>query len=300
MLFQQVVNGLALGAVYALIALGYTMVYGILELINFAHGEIYMIGAYLGIIFLAILTAVGFTEHHLILSLILVFVGSGLYCAAYGLTLERVAYRPLRHANRLSPLISAIGMSIFLQNYVMLAQGSADKVFPHILNPEPILFWGVPIGPLQIFIILTSIILMIGLQLFVRRTRLGKAMRATAQDKRMAGLVGIDVNRVIAITFVIGSILASAAGVMVAMYYGLVNFFIGYVAGIKAFTAAVLGGIGNIPGAMLGGFILGLVESLGASYISSEYKDVFSFLILIAVLILRPGGLLGGKTTEKV
>jgi len=300
MLFQQVVNGLALGAVYALIALGYTMVYGILELINFAHGEIYMIGAYLGIIFLAFLTAVGFTQHHLILSLFLVFFGSGLYCAAYGLTLERVAYRPLRHANRLSPLISAIGMSIFLQNYVMLAQGSADKVFPHILNPEPILMWGVPIGPLQIFIILTSVILMIGLQLFVRRTRLGKAMRATAQDKRMAGLVGIDVNRVIAITFVIGSILASAAGVMVAMYYGLVNFFIGYVAGIKAFTAAVLGGIGNIPGAMLGGFILGLVESLGASYISSEYKDVFSFLILIGVLILRPGGLLGGKTTEKV
>jgi len=300
MLFQQVVNGLALGAVYALIALGYTMVYGILELINFAHGEIYMIGAYLGILLLAFLTAVGFTQHHLILSLILVFLGSGFYCAAYGLTLERVAYRPLRHANRLSPLISAIGMSIFLQNYVMLAQGSADKVFPHILNSEPINAWGVPVSPLQIFIILTSVLLMIGLQFFVRRSRLGKAMRATAQDKRMAGLVGIDINRVIAITFIIGSILASAAGVMVAMYYGLVNFFIGYVAGIKAFTAAVLGGIGNIPGAMVGGFILGLVESLGASYISSEYKDVFSFLILIGVLILRPGGLLGEKETEKV
>jgi branched-chain amino acid transport system permease protein len=165
---------------------------------------------------------------------------------------------------------------------------------------EPVDVKGVPVSPLQIFIILTSVLLMIGLTLFVRKTWLGKAMRATAQDKRMAGLVGIDINKVIAITFIIGSVLASAAGVMVAMYYGLVNFFIGYVAGIKAFTAAVLGGIGNIPGAMLGGFILGLVESLGASYISSEYKDVFAFLILIVVLILRPSGLLGEKVPEKV
>ncbi|HUK56082.1 MAG TPA: branched-chain amino acid ABC transporter permease [Nitrospiria bacterium] len=300
MLFQQIINGLALGAVYALIALGYTMVYGILELINFAHGEIYMIGAYLGIIFLTFLTAVGFTQAHLVLSLVLAFVASALYCAAYGLTLERVAYRPLRHAHRLSPLISAIGMSIFLQNYVMLAQGSADKVFPHILSPEPITLLGAPISPLQIFIIVTSVVLMVGLHLYIKKTRLGKAMRATAQDKRMAGLVGIDIDRVIAVTFVIGSILAAAAGMMVAMYYGLVNFFIGYAAGIKAFTAAVLGGIGNIPGAMLGGFILGLVESLGASYISSEYKDVFAFLILMGVLILRPSGLLGEKSSEKV
>jgi branched-chain amino acid transport system permease protein len=300
MLLQQIVNGLALGAVYALIALGYTMVYGILELINFAHGEIYMIGAYLGILLLTFLTTVGLTQHHLALSLFLVFIGSAVFCVGYGLTLERVAYRPLRHANRLSPLISAIGMSIFLQNYVMLAQGSADKVFPLNLTSEPVTVIGVPISPLQIFIILTSVILMIGLHFFVRKTRLGKAMRATAQDKRMAGLVGIDINRVIAVTFVIGSVLAAAAGVMVAMYYGLVNFFIGYVAGIKAFTAAVLGGIGNIPGAMLGGFILGLVESLGAGYISSEYKDVFAFLILIGVLIFRPSGLLGEKTSEKM
>jgi branched-chain amino acid transport system permease protein len=300
MLLQQIVNGLALGAVYALLALGYTMVYGILELINFAHGEIYMIGAYLGILLLTFFTAIGMTQNHLVLSLFLVFIGSALFCAGYGLTLERVAYRPLRHANRLSPLISAIGMSIFLQNYVMLAQGSADKVFPLNLTSEPVPVMGVPISPLQIFIILTSVLLMIGLHLFVRKTRLGKAMRATAQDKPMAGLVGIDINRVIAITFVIGSVLASAAGVMVAMYYGLVNFSIGYVAGIKAFTAAVLGGIGNIPGAMLGGFILGLVESLGAGYISSEYKDVFAFLILIGVLIFRPSGLLGEKTSEKM
>jgi branched-chain amino acid transport system permease protein len=300
MLLQQIVNGLALGAVYALIALGYTMVYGILELINFAHGEIYMIGAYLGILLLTFFTTIGMTQNHLVLSLFLVFIGSAVFCVGYGLTLERVAYRPLRHANRLSPLISAIGMSIFLQNYVMLAQGSTDKVFPLNLTSEPVTVVGVPISPLQIFIILTSVILMIGLHFFVRKTRLGKAMRATAQDKRMAGLVGIDINRVIAITFVIGSVLAAAAGVMVAMYYGLVNFFIGYVAGIKAFTAAVLGGIGNIPGAMLGGFILGLVESLGAGYISSEYKDVFAFLILIGVLIFRPSGLLGEKTSEKM
>lgn len=300
MLFQQIVNGLALGAVYALIALGYTMVYGILTLINFAHGEIYMIGAYLGIILLGILTAVGLTQTHLVLSVVLVFAGAALFCAGYGLTLERVAYRPLRHAPRLSPIISAIGMSIFLQNYVMLAQGSSDKVFPSIIPPEPVMVFGVPISLLQIFILTVSVGLMVALTLFVNRTRLGKAMRATSQDKVMAGLVGIDIDKVIALTFVIGSVLASAAGVMVAMYYGLVNFYIGYMAGIKAFTAAVLGGIGSIPGAMLGGFILGLVESLGASYLSSEYKDVFAFLILVLVLILRPSGLLGEKTGEKV
>ena len=300
MLLQQIINGLTLGAVYALIALGYTMVYGILELINFAHGEIYMIGAYLGIVLLAVLTLLGLTESHLLLSLLLVFVVSALICAAYGLTLERIAYRPLRQAPRLSPLISAIGMSIFLQNYVMLAQGSTDKVFPHILPLRELSLAGIRITTLQAFIIAASVFLMIVLHLFVRKTRLGKAMRATAQDKRMAGLVGIDINKVIAITFVIGSGLAAAAGVMVAMYYGSVNFYIGYVAGIKAFTAAVLGGIGNIPGAMLGGLILGLVESLGAAYISSEYKDAFAFLILILVLVVRPTGLLGERVPEKV
>lgn len=300
MLLQQIVNGLALGAVYALIALGYTMVYGILQLINFAHGEIYMIGAYLGIILLAFFTWTGLTQTSLLLSILLVFVIAAVFCAAYGLTLERVAYRPLRHAHRLSPLISAIGMSIFLQNYVMLAQGTTDKVFPAVIPSGPWRLLGVPISPIQTFIIVTSIVLMFGLTLFVEKTRLGKAMRATAQDRRMAGLVGIDINKVIAITFVIGSVLASAAGAMVAVYYGLVNFYIGYIAGIKAFTAAVLGGIGNIPGAMLGGIVLGLVESLGASYISSEYKDVFAFLILILVLILRPSGLLGERLSEKV
>jgi len=300
MLLQQLVNGVTLGAVYALIALGYTMVYGILELINFAHGEIYMIGAYLGIIFLGIFTQWGLTVDHLLLSLAMVFVLSALYCGAYGFTLEKIAYRPLRHVHRLAPLISAIGMSIFLQNYVMLTQGSADKVFPHILLSGGIVLMGTPISYLQIFILLTSISLMVGLQLFVNRTRLGKAMRATAQDRKMASLLGINIDLVISVNFIIGSVLAASAGVMVAMYYGLVNFSIGYVAGIKAFTAAVLGGIGNILGAMLGGFVLGLVESLGAGYLSSEYKDVFAFLILIIVLIFRPTGLLGERVPEKV
>ncbi|TAK03458.1 MAG: branched-chain amino acid ABC transporter permease [Candidatus Manganitrophaceae bacterium] len=299
MFLQQLINGLTLGAVYALVALGYTMVYGILELINFAHGEIYMIGAYLGIIYLGLFTVSGLTESHLFLSLILVFLLSALTCAGYGITLERIAYRPLRHAHRLSPLISAIGMSIFLQNYVMLTQGSADKVFPHILPTGPITEAGIPISGIQLFILLASVLLMGGLQFFVRKTRLGKAMRATAQDKTMASLCGIPIDRVIAVTFAIGSILAAVAGVMVAMYYGVIHFTIGYVAGIKAFTAAVLGGIGNIPGAMVGGLLLGLVESLGAAYISSEFKDGFAFLILILVLIFRPSGLLGEKVPER-
>lgn len=301
MLLQQLINGLALGAVYALIALGYTMVYGILGLINFAHGEIYMIGAYLGIILLALLTALGLTAHHLGLSILLVFLGAATICGAYGFSLERVAYRPLRRAHRLAPLISAIGMSIFLQNFVMLTQGSADQVFPHILPTDTVrLGAGVSVSPVQMLILSTSMILMVSLHVFVTRTRLGKAMRATAQDTRMAGLVGINIDHVIASTFIIGSILASAAGVMVAMYYGVVNFSIGYIAGIKAFTAAVLGGIGNIPGAMLGGILLGMVESLGSSYISSEYKDLYSFIILILILIFRPTGLLGERMPGRV
>ncbi|MBI5326697.1 MAG: branched-chain amino acid ABC transporter permease [Deltaproteobacteria bacterium] len=300
MFIQQIINGLTLGSVYALIALGYTMVYGILQLINFAHGEIYMIGAYMAVIALGVLTATGLTAVNLPLSIFLVFIISGLFCGAYGLTLERIAYRPLRHAHRLSPLISAIGMSIFLQNYVMLTQDTVDKVFPHIIPATGLELAGASISYLQIFILAASFILMTALHLFIKKTRLGKAMRATSQDSRMASLVGINVDSVIAVTFVIGSILAAAAGVMVAMYYGSVNFFIGYSAGIKAFTAAVLGGIGNIPGAMLGGLLLGLVEGLGASYISSEYKDVFAFLILILVLIFRPTGLLGERVGEKV
>lgn len=300
MFLQQLINGLTLGSVYALIALGYTMVYGILQLINFAHGEIYMLGAYMAIIVLSILTTAGVTAANLPLSILLVFIISGLFCGMYGLTLERVAYKPLRYAHRLSPLISAIGMSIFLQNYVMLTQGTVDKVFPHIIPSTGLEIAGASISYLQILILATSFILMTALHLFIKKTRLGKAMRATSQDSEMASLVGINVDGVIATTFVIGSILAAAAGVMVAMYYGSVNFFIGYTAGIKAFTAAVLGGIGNIPGAMLGGLLLGLVEGLGASYISSEYKDMFAFLILILVLIFRPTGLLRERIGDRV
>ncbi|HBO84221.1 MAG: ABC transporter permease [Deltaproteobacteria bacterium GWC2_42_11] len=300
MLVQQLINGITLGSVYALIALGYTMVYGILGLINFAHGEIYMIGAYLAVIVFGLLTVSGITAYSLPLSVFIVFAAAGIFCGAYGITAERIAYRPLRHAHRLSPLISAIGMSIFLQNYVMLTQGATDKIFPYVIPPSGVTIMGASLTYLQMFILAASFILMFLLHLFIKNTRLGKAMRATSQDKRMAGLVGIDIDRIIAITFVIGSILAAAAGIMVAMYYGSVNFFIGYVAGIKAFTAAVLGGIGNIPGAMLGGLLLGLIEGLGAGYISSEYKDVFAFVMLILVLIFRPAGLLGEKISEKV
>lgn len=298
MFFQQIINGLTVGAVYALIALGYTMVYGILELINFAHGEIYMIGAYLGIIFLGILTVLGVTEYSIILAVLLTFILAVLFCSAYGFTIEKFAYKPLRKAARLNPLISAIGVSIFLQNYVMLSQGETDKVFPQLFKTSYIEFFNVTMTTLQVFIFFSSLLLMLMLHLFVMKTRTGKAMRAVAQDKVMASLLGINVDRIISVTFIIGSGLAAVAGVMVAMYYGRVNYFIGYIAGIKAFTAAVLGGIGSIPGAMLGGFILGLIESFGASYLSSEFKDAYAFIILIIILLIKPTGLLG-KTGDK-
>ena len=300
MFLQQLINGLTLGSVYALIALGYTMVYGILELINFAHGEIYMLGAYLGIIFLGFFTVIGLTSYSLPLALILTFLLSIIFCSSYGFTIEKIAYKPLRNAPRLSPLISAIGVSIFLQNYVMLTQGATDKVFPNLFGIAGFQFLSVRMTYLQLFIILTSIVLMISLRLFVRKTRMGKAMRAVAQDNVMASLMGINIDTVISTTFIIGSGLAAVAGLMVAMYYGLVNYFIGYIAGIKAFTAAVLGGIGSIRGAMFGGILLGLVESLGASYISSEYKDAYAFILLIIILLVKPGGLFGKAELEKV
>ncbi|MBI4690548.1 MAG: branched-chain amino acid ABC transporter permease [Nitrospirae bacterium] len=300
MFIQQLINGITVGGVYALIALGYTMVYGILELINFAHGEIYMLGAYLGIIILGFFTAVGLTSYSLPLALILTFVLSTIFCASYGFTIEKVAYKPLRNAPRLSPLISAIGVSIFLQNYVMLTQGATDKVFPHVLENEGFEINGIRVTYIQLFIIAASAVLMIFLHIFITRTRMGKAMRAVAQDKVMASLVGINIDTVISMTFVIGSGLAAVAGLMVAMYYGLVNYSIGYIAGIKAFTAAVLGGIGSIPGAMFGGILLGLVESLSAAYISSEYKDAYAFIILIIVLLIKPTGLFGKSHEEKV
>lgn len=300
MFTQQLINGLALGAVYALIALGYTMVYGILQLINFAHGEVYMCGAYLGIIVLGVLTSTGFTAYSLTLSLLLAILISMAFCAAYGAAVERIAYRPLRRATKLAPLISAVGMSIILQNFVMLAQGKEYKNLPPLLSPDGFHVFGANVSPAQVFILSTSLLIMIMLHVFVSKTMLGKAMRATSQDRIMAGLVGINVNQVISVTFMIGSALAALAGVMATLYYGVVHFFMGYLAGIKAFTAAVLGGIGSMPGAMLGGFILGLIENFGASYISSVYKDAFAFLVLIITLIARPSGLLGQKFSDKV
>jgi branched-chain amino acid transport system permease protein len=300
MFTQQLINGLALGAVYALIALGYTMVYGILQLINFAHGEVYMLGAYLGIIVLGVLTYLGLPAYSLTLSLLITVLVSMAFCAAYGAAIERIAYRPLRNATKLAPLISAMGMSIFLQNIVMLTQGKEYKNLPPLLPSAGFSLFGANVSPVQVFILSASILIMIALHLFVAKTRLGKAMRATSQDRIMAGLVGIDINQVISITFMIGSALAAVAGVMVTLYYGVVHFFMGYLAGIKAFSAAVLGGIGSIPGAMLGGFLLGLIENFGASYISSVYKDAFAFVVLIIMLILRPAGLLGQKAVDKV
>jgi branched-chain amino acid transport system permease protein len=300
MFIQQLINGLALGSVYALIALGYTMVYGILQLINFAHGEVYMLGAYLGIIVLGVLTAPGMPQLGIAASLAISVAVAMLFCGAYGAMIERVAYRPLRKASKLTPLISAVGMSIILQNVVMLSQGKEYKYLPPVINVEGLNVAGAAVSPVELIILCTSLTLMAALQLFISRTRIGKAMRATSQDMTMAGLVGINVNRVISVTFIIGSALAAVAGVMVTLYYGVVHFFMGYTAGLKAFTAAVLGGIGSIPGAMLGGIMLGLIENFGASYVSSVYKDAFAFLVLIITLIIRPSGLLGPKSIDKV
>ncbi len=304
-MIEALVNGITRGAIYALIALGYTMVYGILGMINFAHGEIFMIGMFAGIIFLAICTTTGLTAIGLGLCLLLAFLFAMLVSAAFGYTNERIAYRPLRHAHVLSPLISAIGMSIFLQNFVMNLQSKEKIDFPRkysdLLTSRDFALPGdAQISWLQIFIIAASVLLMAALTLFIHRTRLGKAMRATAQDKIMAGLVGIPIDRVISVTFIIGSALAAAAGMMVARYNGIAKFALGYVAGMKAFTAAVLGGIGNIPGAMLGGFLIGLAEDITAYKWGSDWKDVIAFLILIAVLIIRPKGILGERVAEKV
>ncbi|MEW6258753.1 MAG: branched-chain amino acid ABC transporter permease LivH [Thermodesulfobacteriota bacterium] len=295
---ELLLGGLTRGSIYALIALGYTMVYGIIELINFAHGEIYMIGAFTGLIVSTILTAYGFgTFGVLVLTLVL----SAVYSAAYGFTVEKIAYKPLRQAPRLSPLISAIGMSIFLQNYVMLAQTSDFVPFPALIPDFE--FWepySHIITSSELVILSATTVLMIALTLFIRHTRIGKAMRATAQDRTMAMLVGINVNRVISSTFIIGSCLAAVGGVLIASHIGQINFFIGFIAGIKAFTAAVLGGIGSIPGAVLGSMVLGLTESFATGYVSSDYEDVFAFLLLVFILIFRPGGLLGRFTTQKV
>ncbi len=291
-------SGLTRGSIYALIALGYTMVYGIIELINFAHGEIYMIGAFVGLVVAGVLTSFGFPAASIV---ILATIAAVIYASAYGYTLEKIAYRPLRDAPRLSPLISAIGMSIFLQNYVMLSQTSDFLSFPSLIPEFGFLKnYESMIGSTDFMIISVAALVMVGLNLFIKFTRIGKAMRATAQNRKMAMLVGINVDQVISATFVIGSALAAIGGVLIASHIGQINFFIGFIAGIKAFTAAVLGGIGSVPGAMLGGLILGWTESFCTGYVSSDYEDVFAFALLVLILIFRPSGLLGKAPIQKV
>lgn len=296
--FELFLGGLTRGSIYALLALGYTMVYGIIKLINFAHGEIYMIGAFTALIVASVLGLYGFSEFSII---ILAGVVAVIYSSAYGFTVEKIAYKPLRHAPRLSPLISAIGMSVFLQNYVLLAQTSDFLPFPSLIPDfdfiEP---YAHVFGSTELIILITTTVVMVILTYIIKFTRTGKAMRATAQDRKMAMLVGVDVNRIISVTFVIGSALAAIGGILIASHIGQINFYIGFIAGIKAFTAAVLGGIGSIPGAVLGGFFLGWTESFATGYISSDYEDVFAFGLLVLVLIFRPAGILGKAKAPKV
>lgn len=291
-------SGLTRGSIYALIALGYTMVYGIIGLINFAHGEIYMIGAFTSFVIATVLSIYGFP----LLSIVLLAgLAAAVWSASYGYTIEKIAYRPLRQAPRLSALISAIGMSIFLQNYVLLAQSPDFQPFPELIPDfdfmEP---YAHVVGSSDLVILLTTALVMVGLTFLIKFSRIGKAMRATSQDRTMAMLVGIDVNKVISMTFIIGSALAAIGGMLIASHIGQINFFIGFIAGIKAFTAAVLGGIGSIPGAVLGGFVLGLTESFATGYVSSDYEDVFAFSLLVLILIFKPAGLLGREEAQKV
>ena len=301
---QQLINGLTLGAVYAVVALGYTMVYGIIQLINFAHGDVVMVGAMVAFSVIGALGPSGLPP------LVVVLVATGcavLSCMLIGYAMERLAYRPLRGAPRLAPLITAIGVSIILQHLAMMIWSRNPLAFPQILKTQSYDIGGATITNVQIAILSISLAIMAGLVALVYRTRLGTAMRATAQNPQVAGLMGIDANRVIAFTFVIGAALAAVAGVMVASYYGIAHYAMGSQLGLKAFCAAVLGGIGNIPGAMLGGVLLGLVEALGAGYIGdltgnvfgSNYQDVFAFIVLIGVLVLRPSGLLGERVGDR-
>jgi len=304
---QQIVNGLTIGAVYALIALGYTMVYGVLQLINFAHGDLFMLGAMVAVFLLGAWA----TSEPLALGLAItvvvgVFLVSMAVIAALGVTIERIAYRPLRHAARLSPLISALGVSVFLENATMNVLGPGPRFLPEIIPNTEIQLWGVVVQDKQVLILVVATLLMVGLHYLVNHTTFGLAVRATAEDKDAASLMGIEIDRVIAMVFIIGPALGAAAGVLFAMQYSVVLWNSGFLAGMKAFTAAVLGGIGNVPGAMLGGLLLGLVETFGAGYlpiltrdvIGPEYKDIFAFVILILVLIFRPTGILGERVSR--
>jgi branched-chain amino acid transport system permease protein len=299
---QQLINGLTLGSIYGLIAIGYTMVYGIIGMINFAHGDIFMVGGFIALIAFLALVAIGVTAIPLALFLVLL-IAMGL-TALYGWTVERFAYRPLRGSFRLAPLISAIGMSIILQNYVQIAQGARVKPLPPLITGDHTLIaseaFNVQISNIQIIVVVTTLVLMLAFSWLVAKTRLGRDMRACEQDLKMASLLGVDIDRTISLTFVIGAALASVAGIMYLLYYGVIDFFIGFVAGVKAFTAAVLGGIGSLPGAMLGGLLIGLIETFWSAYFSIEYKDVAAFSILIIVLIFLPTGILGRPEVEKV
>jgi branched-chain amino acid transport system permease protein len=305
---QQILNGLVLGSVYALIALGYTMVYGILGIINFAHGEVLMMGALIAMSAMKLLTWLWPGAPHLLILFIALLIAM-FACAVLSFLIEKMAYRPLRHAPRLAPLISAIGVSILLQTVAMMIWGRNPVTFPQYLPSHPMIIPGTTatITGKEIVIIIVSVLTMVGLLFLVNKTKLGRAMRATAENPQIAGLMGVNANKVIAITFMIGGGLAALAGVMIATNYGTAHFYMGFIPGLKAFTAAVLGGIGNLPGAMLGGLLLGIIESLGAGYIGdltggvfgSNYQDIFAFMVLITVLVFRPSGLLGEKVADR-
>jgi len=311
-ILQQLINGVTLGGMYALIALGYTLVYGIMLMINFAHSEMFMSGGYVGLLVLTLLlkpevvgqSAVDFftgSTAGVIAALAITFLIAALAVGLLGVLIERTAYRPLRHAPRLAPLISAIGVSIFLQNAVLLWVSTKQLPYPQVIDVQTAFsIGGAEMTTLQVLIVTTSIFLLFVLDTFVSKTRIGKAMRATSQDRDAAGLMGIGINTVIALAFFIGPALGGVAGVFSGLYYGSVSYNMGFIPGIKSFTAAVIGGIGNLRGAMLGGFALGIIESLAAGFLSSGYKDVIAFAILILVLIFRPGGLLGESVVEKV
>lgn len=300
---QQLVNGLTLGSVYALIALGYSMVYGILQLLNFAHGEVYMIGAFVG---WGVLTLLSPGEALLLPAwavILLMLAAAMLICGGLGVAIERFAYRPLREAPRIAPLISALGASFFLQNAVLLVMGGRYRAYhTALLFPEGFQAscLGATLSLTRILVIVVAVLLMLALHYLVRYTSLGRAMRATAQDREAAAMMGVDVDRVVQSTFFIGSALGGAAGVLVGLLFTQIYHYMGFTAGLKGFTAAVLGGIGNIPGAMLGGLVLGAVESIGSGFISPRYKDGIAFVVLILLLLVRPRGLLGFKVKEKV
>lgn len=299
---QQMFNGVTLGSTYALIAIGYTMVYGIIGMINFAHGEVYMIGSYVSFMIIAALLMMGIDAGWLLIGA--AFIGAIVIASVYGWSIERVAYRPVRSSKRLIALISAIGMSIFLQNTVSLTEGSRDVALPSLFTGR----WTVADGEnfsatvttMQLVIWGVTVVSMLALTLFIRYSRMGRACRACAEDLKMASLLGINTDRVIALTFVIGAVMAAIAGVLLGQFYGVINPYIGFMAGMKAFTAAVLGGIGSIPGAMIGGLLLGVAEALTSAYLSAEYKDVVSFALLIGVLLVMPTGILGRPEVEKV